>query len=269
MVEPVAKINQSSGKSESLIRRYPWAVFIVPFVVYMLLASMEPKRVQRVPTAGVASEKEWKWFDQYFDGRAYATGYSLRLMATVAVMFVFLAGYRQFPWNVSILSVVVGVVGIFVWVGLCQLKLEETLLAPLGLKWLVASGERAAFNPFDAFANNMPWLIVFLFVRFTGLAVVVPIIEEFLLRGFVLRIFVDQNWSKVPFGHASKLVIVITIIYGVAAHPAEAVAAAAWFSLVTWLMVKTRNIWDCVVAHAITNLLLGIYVLSSGEWHLW
>ena len=38
--------------------------------------------------------------------------------------------------------------------------------------------------------------------------------------------------------------------------------------MVTWLMVRTRNIWDCVVAHAITNLLLGIYVVSTGEWQL-
>jgi len=49
-------------------------------------------------------------------------------------------------------------------------------------------------------------------------------------------------------------------------HPAEMVAAAVWFSLVTWLMLRTRNIWDCVAAHAVTNLLLGIYVVTTGEW---
>ena len=51
-------------------------------------------------------------------------------------------------------------------------------------------------------------------------------------------------------------------------HPAELLAAAVWFSLVTWLMVKTRSLWDCIVAHATTNLLLGCYVLWSGEWTL-
>ena len=44
--------------------------------------------------------------------------------------------------------------------------------------------------------------------------------------------------------------------------------AVAWFSMVTWLLLKTRNIWDCVVAHAITNLLLGVYVVATGHWHL-
>jgi hypothetical protein len=40
-------------------------------------------------------------------------------------------------------------------------------------------------------------------------------------------------------------------------------------------MAKTRNIWDCVAAHALTNLLLGIYIFASGyiwasdRWWLW
>jgi membrane protease YdiL (CAAX protease family) len=51
-------------------------------------------------------------------------------------------------------------------------------------------------------------------------------------------------------------------------HPGELLAAAIWFSLVTWLMVRTKNIWDCVIAHAITNLLLGIYVVSFSRWQL-
>ena len=39
--------------------------------------------------------------------------------------------------------------------------------------------------------------------------------------------------------------------------------------MVTWLMVRTRNIWDCVAAHAVTNVLLGIYVVASQQWTLW
>ena len=49
-------------------------------------------------------------------------------------------------------------------------------------------------------------------------------------------------------------------------HPGELFAAAVWFSMVTWLMLRTRNIWDCVAAHAVTNGLLGAYVITTGEW---
>mgnify|MGYP006910770527 CR=1 FL=1 len=41
-----------------------------------------------------------------------------------------------------------------------------------------------------------------------------------------------------------------------------------WFSMVTWLYVRTRNIWDCVAAHAVYKVLLGIYVVSNGDWRL-
>jgi hypothetical protein len=51
-------------------------------------------------------------------------------------------------------------------------------------------------------------------------------------------------------------------------HPQEALAAAVWFSAITWLMLRTRNIWDCVAAHAVTNLLLGLYVVVTGNWWL-
>jgi len=33
-------------------------------------------------------------------------------------------------------------------------------------------------------------------------------------------------------------------------------------------MTRTRSIWDCVLAHAVTNLLMGLYVIASGAWWL-
>ena len=29
-----------------------------------------------------------------------------------------------------------------------------------------------------------------------------------------------------------------------------------------------KNLWDCVIAHATTNLLLGIYVVTTDNWRL-
>jgi membrane protease YdiL (CAAX protease family) len=51
-------------------------------------------------------------------------------------------------------------------------------------------------------------------------------------------------------------------------HP-EKLASLAWFSLVSWLMVRTKNFWDCVAAHAVTNFLLGVWVVTTGDWRLW
>jgi len=224
--------------------QYPWAVFVVPFIAFMLLAKIEPLG-------------------------AYPVMYSIRIAIVILIMLVLLAGYRQFPFKVSLLAVAVGVVGAVVWIGLCRLDLEQRFLVPLGLGKFLGLGERAAYNPLAAFQDNVPWMVGFLLIRFTGLAVIVPVIEEFFLRGFLMRYVVDMYWEKVPFGQANRTAIIVATVYGMLSHPAELLAAAAWFSLVTWQMLKTRNIWDCVMAHAVTNLLLGIYVLSTGHWELW
>src|SRR5262249_50283507 len=147
-------------------------------------------------------------------------------------------------------------------VGLSKLGFEE--LAQEALGW-GQPGQRSAFNPFAFWPDEPAKAYGFLAVRFWGLAVLVPIIEEFFLRGFLMRLFVAADWWKVPFGTLTPLAIAIGTIYGVITHPGEAIAAAVWFSLVTWLMYKTKSIWDCALAHATTNLLLGIYVAAAGD----
>jgi CAAX prenyl protease-like protein len=96
----------------------------------------------------------------------------------------------------------------------------------------------------------------------------VPIIEEFFLRGFLMRFVVTHDWWNVSFGRITPLAVLVGTLFPVLTHP-EKLAALVWFSLITVLMVRTRNIWDCVAAHAITNLLLGLYVVGFGRWHLW
>jgi membrane protease YdiL (CAAX protease family) len=82
--------------------------------------------------------------------------------------------------------------------------------------------------------------------------------------GFVMQ----ADWWEVPFGRVNAVAVLAGTIVPMLMHPAELLAAAVWFSLITWLMVRTKNLWDCIAAHAVTNLLLGVYVVLSGQWHL-
>ena len=52
-------------------------------------------------------------------------------------------------------------------------------------------------------------------------------------------------------------------------HPAELFAAIAWFGMMAGLYAKTKNLWDCVVAHMVTNGLLGLYVMTSANPAAW
>lgn len=242
-------------------RRNPWVVFLLPFVVYMAVGSLEhgkptDAKPQAANRLGIRYEH-------------YPVVYTVKIALTIAAMAFVWPGYRQIPFRVSPLAIVVGVVGVVLWVWICQLQLERQLLEPIGLAKLLGMGDRPAYNPLEQLAHSPAWAYAFLTVRFLGLAVVVPIIEEFFLRGFLMRYVIAQDWWKWPFGRVTPLAVAVGTIFPMLMHPAELFAAAVWFSLVTLLLVRTKNIWDCVAAHAVTNLLLGVYVVKYGQWQLW
>ncbi len=238
-----------------LLAAYPWAVFVVPFAVFMLVGSLEP-----------SPEKPFSLLGFTLDYSAYPLVYTAKIAATLVAIAAVFPGYRQFPFRVSPLALVVGVVGVVLWIGLCKLGLEARLLGPLGYDQIADLGRRPGFNPLAEMADRPALAYAFLAVRLFGLALVVPLIEEFFIRGFVMRFVIDADWPKVPFGTLTPIAAAAGTLLPMLMHPAELFAAAVWFTLVTWLMFKTRNIWDCVAAHAVTNGLLGAYVLATGEW---
>lgn len=237
------------------LAQYPWAPFIVPFAVYMLCGSLEP-----------TADKPFSLLGLSIEYGAYPIVYTIKIALTVLAIVAVSPGYRQFPLRLSPLAPMVGVVGVVLWIAICKLELETNLLGPLGLSSFVDLGRRPGFNPLSELADRPPLAYGFLLIRFLGLAAVIPLIEEFFIRGFLMRFVIDADWWKVPFGTLTPIAVAVGIILPMLSHPAEVFAAAVWFTLITWLMFKTKNIWDCVVAHAVTNLLLGFWVVATGDW---
>jgi hypothetical protein len=278
----------------TLLERQRWLVFLLPFLVFMLIGALEP----------TPDEPGGKALGLAIPYAFYPWLYTIKIALTLAAVVFVLPGYREFPWrgcekmgtgseptyaipaksvsgevpvpifsprSVSPLAIIVGVVGGPLWIVLCNLNFEHAYLLPLlekvGLGWFVGSGVRAAFNPFEQLAGQPAWAGAFLAVRFLGLVAVVPLVEELFLRGFLMRFVIEREWWDVPFGKVNKLAIALGTIVPMMSHP-ELLAAAVWFSMITWLMLRTRNLWDCVAAHALTNLILGLYVVWAGAWKL-
>jgi CAAX protease family protein len=269
-VPPVANASHVGTGPSAVLARRPWLTFLLPFLVYMVVGSFEPappKPPTLLPDGTPRPVANQNWFGLEY--RHYPIVYTVKIALTIGAMLFVLPGYRQFPFHVSLLAIGVGIVGVVIWIWLCQLGLERRALAAVGLENFLKLGERPAFNPLEQLADTPAWAYTFLAIRFLGLALVVPIIEEFFLRGFVMRFVVRDEWWKVPFGEVTPAAIAAGTLVPMLMHPGELLAAAVWFSLITWLMVRTRNIWDCVAAHAVTNLLLGIYVVTQHQWQLW
>ncbi len=235
------------------------AAFILPLFVFLVIASFYPD------FAEFAVEDP----DQQFG--PMTTRYVWMIAGQVVVATGLLCYFhkvylRQFPFRISPLSVLVGIIGIVLWIGLCELHVEKTLYKNIGLSSLIST--RPAFNPFESL-TDAGLRNIFLTLRFTLLVILVPIVEELFLRGWLVRWIHDPNWESVSLKYLSWSALFAASFYGVLTHPAEAIAAFTWFGLVTLLMYRTGNLWDCVVAHAVTNLLLGLYVIQFEAWHLW
>ena len=174
--------------------------------------------------------------------------------------------FKNFPLKISPLAPLVGVIGIFVWIGICEIGIEQKLYPLIGLGWLVEV--RPAFDPF-AFIESASMRWFFLVLRFGLLAITIPLIEELFVRGWFARWIGGDDWELTKLSELKQPALWAIIGYAVLTHPSEILAAIAWFWLVNWLMLKTGNLWDCVVAHMMTNFLLGLYVVNYSQWQLW
>jgi uncharacterized protein len=176
--------------------------------------------------------------------------------------WVLLRGQRVFRphWRVGE-AVLVGLVGIALWIGLSELRLEQLLPSTLRPQ------PRVGYNPFQHLAHS--WTIgTFVAVRLIELVVLVPLAEEMFWRGFLLRWLTSAEWEKVPLGRFSGRAFLIVTLLFTLAHP-EWLAAAVYCMLLNGLLYWKKDLWCCVVAHGVSNLVLGLYIVMTGAWWLW
>lgn len=105
-------------------------------------------------------------------------------------------------------------------------------------------------------------------IRFIGATLLVPLAEELFWRSFLLRHLQGGDFRTVPLArfHAASF-IAVTILFGLEHHLIVAgMVAGAAYNLVA---LRTGSVMCCVVAHAVTNGLLGLWVVATDAWTLW
>jgi CAAX prenyl protease-like protein len=174
----------------------------------------------------------------------------------------------EMRWNFSGGAVIAGV-GVFaLWIGLDGIiPTQQQLWAKLGLATASATPS-PMWNPFQQFGDGSATGWFFVAVRVLGSSLVVPPLEEVFYRSFLYRWIARPDFQSVPLGQfAWKPMLLTAVIFGFAHNEwlAGIFCAAAYQCLVCW----RRRLGDAMTAHAMTNFLLGGWVVWKNAWHFW
>jgi CAAX prenyl protease-like protein len=224
----------------SFLSRAAW-LRIIPFAVFMVLLFLR----------GAAPE-DGSW------GLDSQSLYGLTVLVVGGLLVWFWREYGEFSAQVrptlkeTALALAVGAVVFWLWI---------TLDAP----WMRLGEPSAQFRPVDA-QGDVVWLWVA--VRMAGAALVVPVMEELFWRSYLMRwIEQPQFETVVPRQVGLKAVVLSTFVF-MLAHTLWLAAVVAGLAY-AWLYVRTGKLWMPVMAHAVTNGLLGGWVVLTGNWAYW
>ncbi|RTL52773.1 MAG: CAAX prenyl protease-related protein [Rhodocyclaceae bacterium] len=148
-------------------------------------------------------------------------------------------------------AIVVGVVVFLLWIHLDQ-------------AWATL-GQARGYDPRNE-AGEINWPLAM--VRLFGAAVVVPVMEELFWRSFIQR-WVDRPDFLLlsPARTSLRAVCITALLFGLE-HTlwlAGIVAGIAYGGLYR----RYGGLWLPIIAHGTTNLLLGLWVLTTGNWQFW
>lgn len=228
------------------VRKSPVLARVVPFVVFLVLTSAQG------------------WFGE--GGR-----YWLYLAKTVVAAWMLweLRGViAEMKWAWSWEAAVVGVGVCVMWVGIDSwYPGQDVLWFRLGMGDDPAEKPVSLWNPFEHFGvGAMAW--GFVLVRLAGSSLVVPMLEEVFYRSFVYRYLISPEFEKVALNRVHWVSLGLTCLIFGFTHQ-QWLAGILCGLAYHWLVFRKNRIGDAMTAHAITNLLLGLWVVFRGDWKFW
>ena len=183
--------------------------------------------------------------------------YPVKAGLVAAALLILWRHYTEFKFErltraQILLSIIVGVIVLGLWVN-------------LDARWMLLGDPGKGYIPLDAQGRLEPLLIAF---RITGAALVVPLMEELFWRSFIQRWIHRADFMALdPAQVGMRALLIASALFAVEHQQwlAGFIAGLAYGGL----YIYTRNLWAPVIAHAITNGGLGIYVVMTGRWQFW
>jgi len=184
--------------------------------------------------------------------------YPIKVVCVAAVLWFFRRDYSEINlrdlgnYRLTFGSIVLGVTIFVLWIN---------------MDWSWATfGDPKGYNPSTLSSSAANALL--LTSRMIGAVMLVPVMEELFWRSFLYRYLVNSPFNQVSIGKSTPLAFWgTTLLFGLEhTYFVAGMMAGALFNL---LFIRSRSLVQCILCHAVANLALGLYVLSSGQWRFW
>jgi CAAX prenyl protease-like protein len=218
------------------IRASPVYARVAPFVIFLVLTFCQ----------GQFGEESRYWF--YFI-KTFVGLWLIREMKPFVT---------EMRWAISWEAVVVGIAVCVMWVGIDGLYPKF-------------SKPEAPWNPHKQFGQDTTLAWMFILVRTFGSTFIVPPLEEVFYRSFLYRYFIRTNFQDVPLNRFHPTSFLVTsVLFGVLFHYEWLAGILCGFAY-QWLLIRKNRLGDAITAHAITNFLLGVWIIwrDGNEWRFW
>jgi CAAX prenyl protease-like protein len=179
--------------------------------------------------------------------------YPLRFLAAAIAIWHYMPELKKISWRFGWLAPVTGAVVFVVWLipSFWAHSAESSQL-----------GEALAALPPTA---RWSWIAF----RVAAAVITVPIAEELAFRGYLARRVVNREFDTVSFSALTTLSIgLCSVAFGLM-HGRQWIVGTLAGLAYAGVMKREGRLSDAIVAHATSNFLLAIWVLSRSDWSQW
>ncbi|MEI6516583.1 MAG: CAAX prenyl protease-related protein [bacterium] len=196
-----------------------------------------------------------------------AIQYAIQTVATLAILLM-ARPWRYYPsLSVELLpvSILTGMVVFVLWVlpesdWMRKFPALFDLYARYGIRGVAPDG------PSPYAPEQCGWALAV--IRLAGSALVIAVAEEFFWRGFLMRWMKAQPFLGVSPRHIGwGFLLAGSCLFGLEhSRWLAGILAGLAYGL---LYIRTGTLWTAIIAHIVTNYLLGLYVLATGAYQYW
>ena len=158
-------------------------------------------------------------------------------------------------------SVLLGIAVFFIWIA------PDVLFA--GYRDSILFSNSLVGHPQGATSAEDKINITFLIFRVLSSVVTIPVIEELFWRGWLMRWIIDRHFTRISIGTYHLEAFAIVALLFASEHGSFWDVGLAAGIIYNWWAVRTRNLTDCVLSHAVTNACLAVYVIGWHQWQYW